>query len=97
MKSWILALWMLLGCFWRLSGAHECEGFRGGGGGATELTLRVMNVKGLGEALREPIDSNRSFPLMSIFSIVFAAFETLQHMLDLDLMCPVKLNVSFVI
>ena len=41
----------------------------------TELTLLLMNMKGLGEAgvLREPIDSNRSFPVMSIFSIVLAA------------------------
>ena len=42
----------------------------------TELTLLLMNMKGLGEAglLREPIDSNRSFPVMSIFSIVFGGF-----------------------
>ena len=33
-------------------------------------------------ALREPIDLNRSFPVMSTFNIVLAAFETLRHMLD---------------
>ena len=51
----------------------------------TGLTLLLVNVKGLGGgggALREPIDSNRSFPVMSTFSIVLAALETLQHMLD---------------
>ena len=36
----------------------------------------IFGVKG-------PIDSNRSFPVMSIFfSIVLAAFETLRHKLD---------------
>ena len=36
-----------------------------------------MNVKGLGGAgaLGEPIDLNRSFPVMSTFSIVLAALE----------------------
>ena len=50
----------------------------------TGLTLVLVNVKGLGgaRALREPIDSNGSFPVMSIFSIVLAALETLRHMLD---------------
>ena len=50
----------------------------------TGLTLVLVNVKGSGGArvLREPIDSNRSFPVMSTFSIALAAFETLQHMLD---------------
>ena len=39
----------------------------------------LVNVKGLGgaEPLREPIDSNRSFPVMSTFNIVLAALETL--------------------
>ena len=45
-----------------------------------------VNVKGLGGgggvALRGPIDSNRSFPVMSTFNIILAALETLQHMLD---------------
>ena len=45
------------------------EGFRGGGGG------------GAG-ALRDPIDSNRSFPVMSTLKKVLAAFEILRHMLD---------------
>ena len=50
----------------------------------TGLTLVLVNVKRLGgeEALREPIDLNTSFPVMSTFSIVCAAMETLQHMLD---------------
>ena len=45
----------------------------------TGLTLVLMNVKGLGGArtLRQPTDSNRSFPVMSTFGIVLAAFETL--------------------
>ena len=43
-----------------------------------ELILLPVNVKGLGTgALREPVDSNRSFPVISIFSIFLAAFETL--------------------
>ena len=33
-------------------------------------------------ALREPIDLNRSFPVMLTFNIVLAAFETLRNMLD---------------
>ena len=50
----------------------------------TELTLVLVNVKGLGgaRALREPIDSNRSFPVMLIFSIVLGALETFWHMID---------------
>ena len=50
----------------------------------TGLTLVLVNVKGLGGAgaLREQIDSNRSFPVRSMFSIVLDAFETLRHMLD---------------
>ena len=31
--------------------------------------------------LRGPIDSNRSFPVMSTFDIVLATLETLSHML----------------
>ena len=44
----------------------------------TGLTLVLLNVKGLGGAgaLREPIDSNRFFPVMSTLSIVLAALET---------------------
>ena len=47
----------------------------------TGLTLVLVNVKGLGGAgaLREPIDSNWSFPVMSTFSIVLAALEFLAH------------------
>ena len=48
-------------------GTHECEGFRGGGGAG---------------ALRGPIDSNRSFPVMSNLWILLAACETLRHILD---------------
>ena len=50
----------------------------------TGLTLVLVNVKDLGGAgaLREPIDSNRSSPVMSTFSIVLAALETLRHMPD---------------
>ena len=50
----------------------------------TESTFVLVNVKGLRRAgvLREPIDSNRFFPVMSIFSVVLAALETLRHMLD---------------
>ena len=52
-----------------------------------EFTLVLMNVKGLGGgrgagALREPIDSNRSFPVISTPKMFLAAFETLRHMLD---------------
>ena len=32
--------------------------------------------------LREPIDSNRSFPVMSTFNIVLATMETLRHLQD---------------
>ena len=50
----------------------------------TVLTLVLVNVKGVGGAglLREPIDSNRSFSVMSTFSIVLAALEALRYMLD---------------
>ena len=45
----------------------------------TGLTLVLVNVKGLGGAgaLREPIDSNRSFPVVYTFSILSAASQTL--------------------
>ena len=46
-----------------------------------EFTLLLVNVKGAG-ALREPIDSNRSFPVISNPKMFLAAFETLRHMLD---------------
>ena len=51
---------------------------------ATGFTLVLVNLKGEGGAgaLKEPIDSNRSFPVLSTFNIVLAAFETLRHMLD---------------
>ena len=54
-----------------------------------EFTLVLVNVKGLGGgggggagALRKPIVSNRSFPVISTPKMFLAAFETLQHMLD---------------
>ena len=49
-----------------------------------EFPLVLVNVKGLGgaEALRGPIDSNRSFPVMSNLRIFLAACETLRHILD---------------
>ena len=49
-----------------------------------EFTLLLVNVKGLGGAgaLKEPIDSNRSFPVISNPKMFLAAFETLRHMLD---------------
>ena len=49
-----------------------------------EFTLLLVNVKGLGGAgaLREPIDSNRSFPVISNPKMFLAALETLRHMLD---------------
>ena len=82
--------WNLLGGFRLLGGLvrwsdgffNTADGF--GMGLETKLTLVLMNVKGLGGAgaLREPIDSDRSFPVMSTFSIVLAALETFRHMLD---------------
>ena len=50
----------------------------------TGLTLVLVNVKGLGGAgaLRELIDSNRSFPVMSTISTVLAGLETLRYMQD---------------
>ena len=39
----------------------------------------LVNLNGTGGAgaLREPIDSNRSFPVMSTFNIILAVLETL--------------------
>ena len=53
-------------------------------GFVTGFTLVLVNVNGLGGAgaLREPMDSNRSFPVMSTLRIVLAAFESLRHMPD---------------
>ena len=52
-----------------------------------EFTWVLVKVKGLGGAglLREPMDSNSSFPVILTPSIVFAAVETLRHMLDFRL------------
>ena len=52
-----------------------------------EFTWVLVKVKGLGGAgaLREPIDSNSSFPVILTPSIVLATVETLWHMLDFRL------------
>ena len=49
-----------------------------------EFTLVLVKVKGLGGAgvLREPIDSNSSFPVILMPSVVLATLETFRHMLD---------------
>ena len=51
-----------------------------------EFPLVLVNVKVLGgrgaRALRGPIDSNRSFPVMSNLRIFLEACETLRHILD---------------
>ena len=54
-----------------------------------ELTLELVNVKGCfffggggAGALREPIDSNSSFPVILTLRIVFATLEIFRHMLD---------------
>ena len=49
-----------------------------------EFTWVLVKVKGLrgAGALREPMDSNSSFPVILTPSIVFATVETLRHMLD---------------
>ena len=49
-----------------------------------EFTLVLVKVKGLGGAgaLREPIDSNSSFPVILTPSMVFATLENFRHMLD---------------
>ena len=49
-----------------------------------EFTLAFVNVNGLGgaRALREPIDSNSSFPVIPTFSMFLAALEILRHRLD---------------
>ena len=49
-----------------------------------EFTLVLLKVKGLGgaRALREPIDSNSSFPVILTPSMIFATLETSRHMLD---------------
>ena len=55
-----------------------------------EFTLAFVNVNGLGGeggagVLREPIDSNSSFPVILTFSMFLAALEILRHMLDFKL------------
>ena len=52
-----------------------------------EFTWVLVKVKGLGGAgaLREPMDSNSSFPVILTPSIVLNTVETLRHMLDFRL------------
>ena len=52
-----------------------------------EFTWVFVKVKDLGEAgaLRELMDSNSSFLVILMPSIVFATLETLRHMLDFRL------------
>ena len=61
---------------------NSVDGFWNGFGDC--LTLVLVNVKGFGEegALREPMNSNRSFPVMSTRSIVLAALKRFRHMPD---------------
>ena len=49
-----------------------------------EFTWVLVKEKNLGGAgvLREPMDSNSSFPVILTPSIVLATVETLRHMLD---------------
>ena len=53
----------------------------------TGFTLVLVNVNGFGGGggagvLREPMDSNRSFPMMSTLRIILAGFEILWYILD---------------
>ena len=52
----------------------------------TGFTFELVNVNGLGGGgggpLRESMDSNKSFLVMSTLRIVLAALEVFQHMLD---------------
>ena len=50
------------------------------------LPLVLVNVNDLGRAgaLREPIGSNRSFPVILTPKMVFATLEIFLHMLDFE-------------
>ena len=69
----------------------------------TGFTFVLVNVNGLGGrgegavALRESIDSNRSFPVMSTLRIDFTAFEIFRHMLDFksSVSCLVRIRVAY--
>ena len=52
-----------------------------------QFTWVFVKVKGLGGAgaLREPMDSNSSFPVILTPSIVFATLETFRRILDFRL------------
>ena len=43
---------------------------------------KLQNITNISGALREPMESNRSFPMMSTLRIDFAPFEIFPHMLD---------------
>ena len=65
-------------------------GFRSGwfcGDFGARVHCVLVKVKDLGGAgaLREPMDSNSSFPVILTPSIVLATVETLRHMLDFRL------------
>ena len=67
-----------------------------------ELTLVLVNVKGLrgggvegAGTLRESIDLNRFFQVISIFRIFLAALETLRHMLDFRSSVSCKTYITF--
>ena len=55
-----------------------------------ELTLVLVDVNGFLEggrgagAQREPIDSNRSFPVILTLKMVFVTLEIFLHMLDFE-------------
>ena len=51
--------------------------------GMTSVRVNVKDWGGGGTgALREPIDSNRSFPVMSTLSIILVALQIVWYMLD---------------
>ena len=57
-------------------GFQNCEWFWNGLGHWVDFgTRECEGLEGEARALREPMDSNRSFPVMSTLRIVLAAFE----------------------
>ena len=64
-------------------GKGEGEGGGGRGRGKGEGEGKGGGERGRGAgALREPMASNRSFPVLSILKIILAAFEIFRHMID---------------
>ena len=61
---------------WR-DGFSNVDAFEMGLGTGFTLVLVNLKVAGGAGALREPIDSNRSFPVMWTFNILLAALKTL--------------------